>query len=164
MICLQSGGAIEGKIVELIGEYGALRVEQLQRYFSIEDAQMEKIIRKLVKKGRLVSDKENGYIKASEQKTSETKSSEEKISEKNTPAAATEKVRFEVGGGEYSDVICKRLLQAGLIDDADAFNKFLIQKDYDNLILPGVYDIPKGATYEEIAALLTTKVESETAQ
>ena len=69
MICLQSGGAIEGKIVELIGEYGALRMEQLQRYFSIEDTQMEKIIRKLVKKGRLVSDKENGYIKASEQKT-----------------------------------------------------------------------------------------------
>ena len=102
--------------------------------------------------------------KTTEQKTSETKSSEEKISEKNTPAAATEKVRFEVGGGEYSDVICRRLLQAGLIDDADAFNKFLIQKDYDNLILPGVYDIPKGATYEEIAALLTTKVESETAQ
>ena len=102
--------------------------------------------------------------KASEQKTSETKSSEEKLSEKNTPAAATEKIRFEVGGGEYSDVICKRLLQAGLIDDADAFNKFLIQKDYDNLILQGVYDIPKGATYEEIAALLTTKVESETAQ
>ena len=31
MICLQSGGAIEVKIVELIGEYGALRVEQLQR-------------------------------------------------------------------------------------------------------------------------------------
>lgn len=41
MICLQSGGAIEGKIVELIGEYGALRMEQLQRYFSIEDTQME---------------------------------------------------------------------------------------------------------------------------
>lgn len=102
--------------------------------------------------------------KASEQKTLETKSSEEKTSEQNTSATATEKVRFEVGGGEYSDVICKRLLQAGLIDDADAFNKFLIQKDYDNLILPGVYDIPKGATYEEIAALLTTKVEGETAQ
>ena len=64
MVCLQSGGAIEGKIVELIGEYGALQMEQLQRYFSIEDTQMEKIIRKLVKKGRLVSDKENGYIKA----------------------------------------------------------------------------------------------------
>ena len=32
MICLQSGGAIEGKIVELIGEYGALRVEQIFFY------------------------------------------------------------------------------------------------------------------------------------
>ena len=42
MVCLQSGGAIEGKIVELIGEYGALQMEQLQRYFSIEDTQMEK--------------------------------------------------------------------------------------------------------------------------
>lgn len=103
--------------------------------------------------------------KASEQKTSETKSSEEKTSEKNTPAASNRKmIRFEVGGGEYSDVICKRLLQAGLIDGCRCFNKFLIQKDYDNLILPGVYDIPKGATYEEIAALLTTKVEGETAQ
>ena len=40
MICLQSGGAIEGKIVELIDEYGALQMEQLQRYFSIEDTQM----------------------------------------------------------------------------------------------------------------------------
>ena len=53
MICLQSGGAIEGKIVELIGEYGVLQMEQLQRYFSIEDTQMEKIIRKLVKRAGL---------------------------------------------------------------------------------------------------------------
>lgn len=75
-----------------------------------------------------------------------------------------EKVRFEIGGGEYSDVTCRRLQEAGIIDDAETFNKYLIQKDYDNLILPGVYDIPKGADYDEIAALLTTKVEEETAQ
>lgn len=69
------------------------------------------------------------------------------------------KVRFEIKGGEFSDTVCKKLKEAGLIDDAGAFNTYLIQKDYDNLILPGVYDIPKDATYEEIAALLTTKVE-----
>lgn len=71
----------------------------------------------------------------------------------------TGKVRFEIGGGEYSDVICKKLQQANLIDSAEEFNKFLIANDYDNLILPGVYAIPKGATYEEIAKLLTTKIE-----
>lgn len=69
------------------------------------------------------------------------------------------KVRFEIGGGEYSDVICRKLQQADLIDSAEEFNKFLISNDYDNLILPGVYAIPKGASYEEIAKLLTTKIE-----
>lgn len=81
-----------------------------------------------------------------------------------TESNKTEKVRFKIGGGEYSDVTCNRLQEAGLIDDAEAFNKFLIQKDYDNLILPGVYDIPKGSTYDEIAELLITKVEQETTQ
>lgn len=69
----------------------------------------------------------------------------------------TETVHFEIKGGEYSDSICRRLQKDGLIDDAGAFNKYLIGKKYDNLILPGSYDIPKGATYDEIAALLTRK-------
>ena len=71
----------------------------------------------------------------------------------------TEKVRFEIKGGEFSDTVCQKLKSAGLIDDAAAFNTYLVQKDYDNSILPGVYDIPKDSTYEEIAVLLTTKVE-----
>lgn len=74
-------------------------------------------------------------------------------------AGREEKVRFEIKGGEYSDTVCKKLKEAGLIDDAKSFNSYLIQKDYDNLILPGVYEIPKDSTFEEIAALLTTKVE-----
>lgn len=69
-----------------------------------------------------------------------------------------EKVRIEISGGQYSDVVCRKLEEAGLVDSAKAFNDFLVEKDYDNAILPGVYEIPKGATYEEIAVLLTTKV------
>lgn len=69
------------------------------------------------------------------------------------------KVRFIISGGEYSDVICRKLAEAGLVDDADEYNNFLIEENYDNFINPGVYDIPKDATYEEIAVLLTTKVE-----
>lgn len=71
------------------------------------------------------------------------------------------KVRFIISGGEYSDVICRKLEEVGLIDDAEAYNNFLVEENYDNFINPGVYDIPKGATYEEIAVLLTTKVEEE---
>ena len=70
-----------------------------------------------------------------------------------------EKVRFEIRGGEYSDTICKKLKDAGLIDNAEAFNAYLVEKNFDNAILPGTYDIPKDSTYEEIAVLLTAKVE-----
>ena len=80
--------------------------------------------------------------------------------EEPNPADSSEKVRFVISGGEYSDVICRELKEAGLIDDAEAYNKFLVEEDYDNYINPGVYDIPKNATYEEIAVLLTTKVEN----
>lgn len=69
----------------------------------------------------------------------------------------SEPVHFEVKGGEYSDIVCRKLKEAGLIDDAASFNAFLVKKDYDNAILPGIYDIPKGATYEQIAAILTNK-------
>ena len=80
--------------------------------------------------------------------------------EEPNPADSSEKLRFVISGGEYSDVICRKLKEAGLIDDAEAYNKFLVEEDYDNYINPGVYDIPKNATYEEIAVLLTTKVEN----
>ncbi|MCM1257447.1 MAG: hypothetical protein NC307_06300 [Roseburia sp.] len=113
--------------------------------------------------------------KLPEQKSSETKPGDAKTDTPKTDnkdtttdtdkissdASGTDKgkVRFEIGGGEYSDVVCKKLQQADLVDSAEEFNKFLIANKYDNAILPGVYAIPKGASYEEIAKLLTTKIE-----
>lgn len=74
-----------------------------------------------------------------------------------TPEAPPQIVPFTVGKGEYSDLIAAKLAELKLVDNAEAFNKFLIEKNYDNFILPGTYSIPMDSTYEEIAALLTTK-------
>lgn len=79
--------------------------------------------------------------------------------QKPTQKEQQQKVRIEVKRGEYSDVVCRKLQEKKVIDDAEKFNKFLMQKKYDDLILPGVYDIPLDSTYEEIAKLLMTKVE-----
>lgn len=125
-----------------------------------------------------VPEQKSTEVKKTETKGSETKVPEEKSSETKpvdkteentvpndkTSADASDsngKVRFEIGGGEYSDVICKKLQQANLVDSAEEFNKFLIANDYDDLILPGVYAIPKGSSYEDIAKLLTTKIEED---
>ena len=89
----------------------------------------------------------------------ETETQQTETEEDETENESSDKVRFEISGGEFSDVICRKLQDEGLISDAKEFNRFLIEKDYDNSILPGIYDIPKDATYEEIAVLLTSKVE-----
>lgn len=65
-----------------------------------------------------------------------------------------ESVTIEVVAGEFSDQICVKLKEVGAIEDAWDFNVYLMKIDYDNLIRPGEYEIPKGASYEEIAQIL----------
>lgn len=68
-----------------------------------------------------------------------------------------EKVEVTIVPGEYSDKVSKKLLKAGLIDDAEIFNKYLAEKNYDNLIQPGNYEIPKGSDYDAIIKIITEK-------
>ena len=68
-----------------------------------------------------------------------------------------EQVEVTIVGGEYSDVVCKKLKKAGVIDDEEDFNKYLSKKGYDNLIQPGNYVIPLDADYDTIIKLITEK-------
>ena len=68
-----------------------------------------------------------------------------------------EQVEITIVGGEYSDAVCKKLKKAGIIEDADDFNKYLAKSGYDNLIQPGNYTIPLDATYDEIIKIITEK-------
>ena len=91
--------------------------------------------------------------------TQNTTENAEDGQEQNTPQTV-EQVQFNILPGEYSDVISQKLFDAGLIDDKAAFNEFIINSDYDNFIQTGDFTIPKGASYEEIAKILTTKKEN----
>ncbi|MEY8392097.1 hypothetical protein D3Z36_03620 [Lachnospiraceae bacterium] len=66
-------------------------------------------------------------------------------------------IQIEIKTGEYSDVVCRKLFQAGLISDAEAFNQYLTQKGADDSLRVGVYQIPKGATQDEIIQILQEK-------
>ena len=70
MIFMQdSNSTIEEKIYELVCEYGALETEQIRKYFDIEQARLEKLVLKLMKKGRLQQEQEKGIVKTSIQET-----------------------------------------------------------------------------------------------
>ncbi len=74
----------------------------------------------------------------------------------NNTAADNNKgsVQIEIKAGEFSDTVSQKLFQAGLISDAAAFNKYLTQKGADQNLRVGVYEIPAGATQDEILDIL----------
>lgn len=58
--------SLEQKIVELVSEYQALKIEQVEKYFRLPPETIAKAFRMLVKKGRIVLDRNTGVIKAAE--------------------------------------------------------------------------------------------------
>ena len=83
--------------------------------------------------------------------------SDDKGGTKKNDVETVEQIELSIVGGEYSDAVSKKLKKAGLIEDADDFNKYLSEGGYDSLIQPGTYVIPKGADYDTIIQMITEK-------
>ncbi len=108
--------------------------------------------------------------------TNETASSEASVSETSVSAASTTSttttaattttattttndtngsVTVTIPKGQSSDSVAVVLYNAGVIDNASSFNRYLIDKGLDRIIRSGNKVIPSGATYEEIAYIIT---------
>lgn len=73
----------------------------------------------------------------------------------DTPVGET--VTLVIGRGESSTTVSKNLQKAGIVEDAAAFDRFLCNNGYDKKIITGTYEIPYGASEEEIAKIITRK-------
>ncbi len=71
-----------------------------------------------------------------------------------TPAPAGEMIEITIPGGSGSDKVASILKDAGLVDDAVAFNKYLIQNKVDRKIRSGKKVFPANATYDQIADII----------
>lgn len=94
---------------------------------------------------------EESKADASDKKKNETKA------DKTPKKEVVEQVELSIVGGEYSADVCKKLKDAGLIDNVEDFNRYLSDGGYDSLIQPGTYVIPVGADYDTIIRLITEK-------
>lgn len=65
------------------------------------------------------------------------------------------KKSFVVRSGLLSSSVAREMEQAGIIDDADAFDEFIEKNGYGKLVRSGKYDIPNGADFETIAKIIT---------
>lgn len=62
--------------------------------------------------------------------------------------------RLVVNRGDVCRTVCENLATNGVINDAEAFRKYLSEIGYASNISTGSYDIPYELTYEEIANVL----------
>ena len=66
-------------------------------------------------------------------------------------------VTVYVEEGEYAQQVAKKLEDAGLIEDAEDFHRYLKKIGYTTRIRSGYHEILSGSTYEEIAQNLRRK-------
>ena len=64
-------------------------------------------------------------------------------------------ITVTVVGGDSSWSVAKRIEEAGLVDSAKDFDAYLCSNGYDKRISVGSYEIPKGASEEEMAKIIT---------
>lgn len=74
--------------------------------------------------------------------------------EENNTAVDAAPYTLVVNRGDVCRIVCENLQANGVVDDAEAFRKFLGQKGFASSISVGSYSIPYGLDYEEIYQIL----------
>jgi hypothetical protein len=84
-------------------------------------------------------------------------SSSDTNSSTNDAASDSQTATITISRGNGSLTVSRALEAAGLIDDAKDYDQYLCDEGYDNALRVGVYHIPLGSTYEQIAKIITGK-------
>lgn len=70
---------------------------------------------------------------------------------------STSYVRVRIERGMWSDAVAKAMENVGLVENAEDFDEYLCDNGYSSFISVGTYKIPEGASYSEIAAIITRR-------
>lgn len=83
-----------------------------------------------------------------------TESATEATSEETTEQPE-ENVEITIGRGAASDTVCQQLQDAGMIEDAAEFDKYLIDNGYASRIRVGTHILSKGMDFHAIAEAIS---------
>lgn len=71
------------------------------------------------------------------------------------PEPEPELISFTIERGDWSRIVAERLEQLGIIDSSKKFDKYLVDNGYAIRIKVGNFSAKKGASYEEIARMIS---------
>ena len=99
----------------------------------------------------MTEDPENDNLTEDESDTTENNKNTEEFGMPDEAGTIT----IKIVRGDSSDSVSRMLEEAGLVDNATAYDKYLCQNGYDKSIRIGNFELPADATGEEIAKLIT---------
>ena len=91
-----------------------------------------------------------GRNKSSNEKVTGLKNSSEEL-------GYNEYFTIQIASGSTSETVSGLLKRGGAIEDAAEFDDYLCENHYDKKITPGLFKIPVGADYKQIAEIITGK-------
>lgn len=93
---------------------------------------------------------------SSESDTTQEQTTQESQQTQTPQTDVIHNISVEIVSGMDSGKVAFLLYSAGLVDDASAFNDYLVNNNYANNIRTGTYTIQEGSSYETIAKMLTS--------
>ena len=102
----------------------------------------------------------NGTSHGTSNETSNGTSNETSVEHSKEPlptSVADDYREFQIKSGMGSEMVAKVVQEAGLVEDWDDFNRYLISKGYSSKIRTSNYRLPIGVSYDEIAKEITKK-------
>lgn len=88
---------------------------------------------------------------ASDDKTGSGNNKDTESKKKEDKKEESEEITVEIKKGEVCRQLAEELEQIGLVEDAEAFRKYMQQIGYDDRIKVGTYTLKRGMTEKEIA-------------
>lgn len=88
------------------------------------------------------------------EKDSSSVSEREKATEVTTESKE-DMVTIKIDGGASSYSICQKLQNAGLIEDANEFDEYLVKNGYASRLRVGEYTLEKGMSFQDIASIIS---------
>ncbi len=95
-----------------------------------------------------VKPEETSETKPEEVKPEEPQETEPEENKQEQPREG--QATITINSGSSSETACMLLKNAGLIDNADELNRYMIQHGYDRTIHPGTFTLSYGLSFEEI--------------
>ena len=84
--------------------------------------------------------------------------SSEDVSETPSEEDIDEYVIVEIGAGDGSDTVSRKLEALGMVEDARMYDDFLCGNGYDKILQTGVHEIPRTADWDMIAEILAGRM------